>query len=129
MKHKTLFFRAELQKAGKGLILILPDNLAKLAGLKAGDFADVSFERSRVIQLPKRMADAYRKHLPCLSGLSNGEISLVLDLHNREKVSGKSMAGMYGPEIKRAYGRFVSGLKKADKTALMADIEKAAGKC
>ncbi|MDI6738543.1 MAG: hypothetical protein QME12_08610 [Nanoarchaeota archaeon] len=126
--EKEIFFRAELQKKGKNFVVKVPDNFIAGLGLNAGDIASITMAKAEKVKLPSALAKVYRKHMPALKGLSDEQVSLVVDTLNREKVSSakKAEAGLEkkaGKEMLSLYKKAKKQIAKADKKSMQADLE------
>ena len=130
--EKELFFRAELLKKGKNFVVKAPDNFVAELGLKAEDIASITIAKAERVKLPSALADVYRSHVPALKGLSDEQVSVIVDTLNREKISSakKAEAGLEneaGKEMLPLYKKAKKQFGKADKKSMQADLE-AAGK-
>ena len=125
-----LFFRTELIKQGNDFFVKVPENFVEELKLKEKDFVGVTIGKPANVELPHALAEVYRKHVPDLKQLNDGQISRMVDLLNREKVS--ASANVSG-ELKQlgladAYKKLKERLQGIDKGAMKKDLEDAVKK-
>jgi hypothetical protein len=121
---KELFFKAEVKKAGERFLIEVPGNFIGLLGLKKGSIVDMTIRPAKLAILSPKFADIYRKNLPCLSKLSDREISVLLDIFSREKVTGKAdLSG--NARLSGLYAEFKEQLAKADKAGMKKQLSRA----
>lgn len=129
MENK-LFFRAELGKQGKGFFVKVPENLAEQLGLKDKDIVGITIGKPDNVELPHVLAEVYRKHVPELKQLSDSQISKMVDLLNREKVSTSAnvSAELNKLGLVDSYKKLKEKLQGVDKDAMKKDLEAAVKK-
>ncbi|MEK6816977.1 MAG: hypothetical protein AABY09_05160 [Nanoarchaeota archaeon] len=129
---KETYFRAELRKSGGKLWIEVPKNLAGEIGAVEGGIVSATLSLAVKVSVPDKLLKVYRDNMPEVSGFSNEELSVILDFHNREKVSGdKSKAELamgrdYGNKMVDKFRTFKRALEKADRKAMLKGLEKAA---
>lgn len=126
MENK-LFFRAELGKQGNDFLVKVPGNLAEQLGLKEKDIVGITIGKPDNVELPHALAEVYRKYVPELKQLNDSQISKMVDLLNREKVS---TSANVSAELKQlglvdSYKKLKEKLQGVDKDAMKKDLEAA----
>lgn len=129
MENK-LFFRAELGKQGKDFFVKVPGNLAEQLGLEEKDIVGITIGKPDNVELPHALAEVYRKHVPELKQLSDSQISKMVDLLNREKVSPSANVSAELKQLGLAdmHKKLKEKLQGVDKDAMKKDLEAAVKK-
>lgn len=124
MECKQLFFKAELRRVRDKVVITIPNNFIGELGLENEGIVDMTISKAKLAMVPTAMANVYRKHIHCMSKMSDREISILLDIYSREKVTGKAgLAEELG--ISGQYAEFIAQLAKADTAEMKNDLEKA----
>ena len=129
MKNE-LFFRTELVKQENGFFVKVPENFVEELKLKEKDLVGVTMSKPADVELPHVLTEVYRKYVPELKQLNDSQLSKMVDLLNREKVS--ASANVSG-ELKQlgladAYKKLKERLQGIDKGAMKKDLEDAVKK-
>lgn len=127
---KNLFFRSEILKDNTGFLIRVPTELAKELGVKENDHVGISLSIAGNLEVPKAMIEVYRKHMPEIASLSNTQISVLLNLAEREKTNPSQdiSPAVLDSKLMDAYKAFKKRLAMVDVAALKKDLDVAATK-